>query len=282
VCVSLAHCNHTQALTTSISSDHMKAWITAELLQALEECKGKVSLDLGKTFVDCEKARHLLKFKDQVKEGFVYFYNNGTLTRLDLFKGRYFKLEPLPNFSPPTLQIDGIRMHVLKGFKHVFEYGKRVAQLLNVKAGDNVLETCFGLGYVTRALLNHGATVTSIEREEGVIELGKYNPWTADVLNKIQLIVGKAEDVVPQLTQQFDKIVHDPPRFSHAPILYSRKFYKNLIRVSTSNTLLYHYVGYPLHYRRNFMKEVKKRLEDSGWRVIKEWKKGHALIAQRA
>ncbi len=266
----------------------MTEWVlfTKERAEKLRKTKvgQKISIDLDKSETTCTPQLKAILSSipvEELKDGFIYAWNGQQLVRLDGFEGHYFKLRPWK--GAPILEIDGLRMQLVKDFTHPFDYGKKIAQLLAIKPGELVLDTCFGLGYVAKALLERGARVVAVEKHPAVIKLGEWNPWTAEVLKKVELHVMPIEEFLKKDTRQYDKIVHDPPRIGHAPYLYSRPFYRALRAHIKPGGLLYHYVGSTGKRRgREMAKEVAKRLEESGWKVVKEWKKGQALIAKPA
>ncbi len=258
--------------------------VTTKNLKKLINCKigDKISLDLDYSFVQCdEKIKQMIETlpKKKIKDGFIYFWDGRDLIRLDCFDEHYFKLRQWNKM--PILEIDGLRMHLVKEFKEPIDYARKVVSLLNIKKDDLVLDTCFGLGYLALMAVKRGAKVVAVEKYSPVIELAKFNPWSKEVIDKVELYIGPVEEVLKKEKKIFDKIIHDPPRISHAPFLYSRSFYTLLAEHARPGTLLYHYVGSVGKMKgRHIDEEVKKRLEECGWKIIKEWKRGQALVAR--
>jgi len=68
----------------------------------------------------------------------------------------------------------------------------------------------------------------------------------------------------------FSYVIHDPPRFSHAPELYSLEFYRELFRVCKKGARIFHYVGSVGKGKgRRIDKEVEKRLSEAGFRGMR-------------
>jgi predicted methyltransferase len=180
---------------------------------------------------------------------FLYAERNGKMHRLDLFDKHYYKLR-LYN-GVPILEIDGLRMQLVKDFDTPLDYAKEVVKGLVVgsKKSAQVLDTCMGLGYTAIEASKHEnvASVITCEYAEPVITLAKWNPLSESLFEKdgkITVIQGSiAERIRKMPSSSFDFIIHDPPRFSHAPDLYSLEFYKELFRVSKKGARIFHYVG---------------------------------------
>jgi predicted methyltransferase len=150
-----------------------------------------------------------------------------------------------------------------------------------------ILDTCMGLGYTAIMALENGADeVITVEKDRNVIEIAKINPWSEGLWGseKIRVINGDiAEEIKKFRAGYFDRIIHDPPRFSLAGKLYSAGFYRELFRVLKENGKIYHYTGNPgERYRgKNFVSGVVKRLNDAGFRDIRGYEKGLGVIASK-
>jgi predicted methyltransferase len=186
--------------------------------------------------------------------------------KIAFFDNRYYKLEPIEN-TAPTIEIDGIRMHRTKHMTPL-EDARRKIHAVEISANENVLDICTGLGYTAIESYRMKAIVTTIEKDPNVLEIARYNPYSADLFagikdKRITLISEDASEAVKQFEEDsFDVILHDPPRFAHAGELYSQEFYVDLYRILKKEGRLLHYVGKPgSKYRgKDFISGVQERL----------------------
>ena len=186
--------------------------------------------------------------------------------KIAFFDERYYKLEPIEH-TAPTIEIDGIRMHRTKHMTPLEDARKKIAAV-NVSAFEKVLDICTGLGYTAIESYRMNAIVTTIEKDPNVLEIAKYNPYSADLFagienQKIELITEDASLAVKQLEDEtYDVILHDPPRFAHAGELYSQEFYVELYRILKKEGRLLHYVGKPgTKYRgKDLISGIQERL----------------------
>ncbi|MFH2023561.1 MAG: SAM-dependent methyltransferase [Candidatus Micrarchaeota archaeon] len=202
--------------------------------------------------------------------------DNGGEIRLDLFDNHYYKLRIYNEI--PILEIDGLRMQLVKGFKTPLEYAEKVVAGLSIPSNGQhvILDTCMGLGYTAiQAAKSPGiSTVLTCEIAEAVFTLAKWNPLSDGLWEngtKILPIHGDVAELIKTFdSRMFSFVIHDPPRFSHAPQLYSSDFYKELHRVCKSNAKIFHYVGSVGKGKgRNIEKEVAGRLSNVGFKKIK-------------
>jgi predicted methyltransferase len=201
----------------------------------------------GNIYVEKGEAKHILSVFD------------GHLYKLKLFKGI------------PILEIDGLRMHLVKEFETPLDYSREIAGRLGIKSGDIVLDTCMGLGY-TAIEASKAKRVVTFEMNPPVLRLAEWNPWSRGLFTKrIEIHLGDVAEEIRQLDDDcFSVIIHDPPRFSRAPQLYSVSFYKELHRVAKPGARIFHYVGSLGRGKgRKIAEEVKKRLRKSGFADIK-------------
>jgi len=239
------------------------SWYEAE--QILEG-KQYVSLDLGITKQHIgpnDFDRALLEKIARDKEN-IYFEQNGKWFKAMIKTNKTYKLAPTQPNHAPMLVIAGIRMHCISEMPPE-KNAEAIVNILKIKRGWNVLDICTGLGYTAIAAAKRGANVTSIEKDENVIELMKINPWSKPFFDLgVKLIRGDAFEVLPKL-EKFDAVIHDPPRFALAPELYSLEFYKELAKHTKQ---MFHYTGNPgARYRRKrFLKGVSERLREAGWK----------------
>ena len=193
--------------------------------------------------------------------------------KIAFFDERYYKLEPIEN-TAPTIEIDGIRMHRTKHMTPLEDARKKIFTV-NISANEKVLDICTGLGYTAIESYRMKAFVTTIELDPNVIEIAKYNPYSADLFNgieskKIDLILEDATIVIKGMdADSFDVILHDPPRFSLAGELYSQEFYHDLFKILKKEGRFLHYVGKPgSKYRgKDFISGIQNRLNEAGFKT---------------
>lgn len=98
---------------------------------------------------------------------------------------------------------------------HVPIVQPEVAKLLEVitkmNGSKNILEIGTAIGYSAIIFLNAmvDGRLTSIERRSDMIEIAKKNIEKAKLNDKINIISGSAEDVLPTLEEEFDLIFVD-------------------------------------------------------------------------
>ncbi len=203
--------------------------------------------------------------------------------KLALFDNGFYKLH-LWN-GVPILEIDGLRMHLVKDFKTPLDYSKQVVKRLELKEGDFVLDTCMGLGYTAIEAMNHGTTITTCEISRAVLTLAKWNPFSEKLFksDKIKVIEGSIALKIKEMPDaSFDAIIHDPPRFSTAGELYSLEFYREMYRVLKKGGHIFHYVGSVGKRRgRKIEEEVEERLKIAGFVDIKYNQRVQGLFARK-
>lgn len=200
---------------------------------------------------------------------FIYAHIGEDKIKLALFDEHFYKLK-LHN-GVPILEIDGLRMHLVKDFKNPLDYSKKVVKLLGVKGGM-VFDSCMGLGYTAIEASKTADKVVTCEKNKAVITLAQWNPFS-DKLFSDKNIVVLNNDSLSQIKEfksnMFDWIIHDPPRFSHAPDLYSNEFYLEMFRVAKKGSRIFHYVGsVGKNKGRSIEKEVESRLKECNFRNI--------------
>lgn len=256
----------------------------------------RLNLDLGKT----RKKYHLIVKENGVifpdgsevekgileriakDEGTVYFVKEGRVFKAAIAKEGFYKLVPT---IPPTIEINGIRMHRTKDITPLEDTLNKV-NTIKPKEGEMILDTCMGLGYTAIESAKRGAFVITIEKDPNVIELAKLNPWSYEVFHsqKIQVIQGDVFEIIKRFKNEtFDAIIHDPPRFSLAGELYGEEFYSELFRVLKRGGRLFHYVGTPgkKYRRKDLQRGVMERLRKVGFRNVKRVEKALGVVAWR-
>ncbi|WP_456396001.1 class I SAM-dependent methyltransferase [Thermococcus sp.] len=215
-------------------------------------------------------------------EGNLYFIAGGRVFKAAIAGEHFYKLVPT---VPPTIEINGIRMHRTKG---VTPLEDTINKINAVKPGEGeiVLDTCMGLGYTAIEAAKRGAYVMTVEKDPNVLELAKLNPWSRELFHSqnIQVIRGDAFDVVKRFRDgTFDVIIHDPPRFSLAGHLYSEEFYRELFRVLKHGGRIFHYVGNPgkRYRRKDLQRGVMERLRKAGFAGIKRVEEALGVVARK-
>lgn len=201
---------------------------------------------------------------------FMYAKKKGTEYKLALFDNHFYKLRVYNRV--PILEIDGVRMQLVRDFRSPLDYSKEVVQSLRIRKDDIVLDTCMGLGYTAMAAAKYAQKVVTCELSSAVLQLAKWNPFSSGLFSSqnIDIKQGDISSLIGGFKEKsFGVIIHDPPRFSHAPALYSSPFYRELLRVMRRGARLYHYVGSVGAAKgRKIEDEVAKRLETAGFRNI--------------
>jgi predicted methyltransferase len=245
-------------------------YLSREVVSKLRaEGTANVSLDFGRTFRNASLSDLDGIPLEEIKGDFLYAWDGKELYKLAVFDEHLYRLRMLA--GKPILEIDGLRMNLVKDFNDVFDYSKEICRLLQIGKGDTVLDTCTGLGYTAIAASRYAKKVTTIEKSRAALSLAEWNPWSMELFhsNNITMIRGDSYEEVPRLKPIFTKIIHDPPRFSRAGNLYSAEFYRRLASVSREGALLFHYFGSLGIGRRGISVEIRRRLAGSGWEVLR-------------
>jgi len=201
------------------------------------------------------------------KENKLFYFNENGLNPLEIRSQHYYKLVLATPKPYPTLEIDGIHMHRIVGIDPMSDSKIKVSVLKGFK--ERILDICTGLGYTAILAKKRAREVITIEKDENVLKLAEYNPWSHDLAN-IKIINADASEVIYDFpSEYFDGIIHDPPRFSMAGELYSQEFYNELFRILRDRGVLFHYTGKPhSKYRgKSLVKGIGERLARAGFKV---------------
>ncbi len=212
----------------------------------------------------------------------LYFIAGGRVFKAAIAGEHFYKLVPT---IPPTIEIDGIRMHRTKDVTPLEDTLNKV-NAVKPKEGEMLLDTCMGLGYTAIEAAKRGAYVMTVEKDPNVLELARLNPWSRELFHSqnIQVIQGDAFDVVKRFKDgSFDVVIHDPPRFSLAGHLYSEEFYRELFRVLKPGGRLFHYVGNPgrRYRRKDLQRGVMERLRKAGFVGVKRVEEALGIVGRR-
>ncbi|MCS6955315.1 MAG: methyltransferase domain-containing protein [Candidatus Calescibacterium sp.] len=196
------------------------------------------------------------------KEELLYLVNTEGVSPLLFFKDKVYRIL---DTNPPSLELDGIRMHTHK----VSDDIKSKIEYLRIKPGNLVLDTCAGFGYTAIEVSKFGANVITVEKDPFVVELSRINPYSKSMFTSrnITLIMGDIYEIDFK-DQTFDFIVHDPPRLgSKSGYLYSDEIYQKFYRILKPRGVLYHYIGNPGKKYRNkdIPHRVSQRLSNMGF-----------------
>jgi len=197
--------------------------------------------------------------------------------------GKFYRLVETSTW--PYLEISGIRMH------RADDVDPKTDAILKIRAlgriFGSVLDCCTGLGYtaILAAKAKNVREVITIEKDENVIFIARQNPYSKPLFEnkKIRLIVGDVMDVIKEFEDEhFNFIIHDPPRISIAPELYSLNFYKQLFRVLKDGGRMLHYVGRPGERQgKNYLRGIAERLRLAGFKRIRKVDYALSLILEK-
>ena len=269
-----------------------------QLLEAykkgLKNAEISLDLNLSKTnvkiendffvFPDNQKLDEAQLKKVMKNDTSCFFIQENSLIKIQLFSehtNKFYKLAPTKD--APTLEISGIRMHVTKEIGPMEDTKNKIESISPIKG--IVLDTCMGLGYTAILASRHADFVFTCEKDENVIEIAKFNPWSKELFDNKRINILNAS-IFNQIkifkNKMFDSIIHDPPRLSLVSELYSLDFYKQLFRVLKNNGKLYHYIGNPGSKNRNvnLPGNVSKRLKQADFKEIKKAHYGLTAVKQ--
>ncbi len=213
----------------------------------------------------------------------IYFVKGGGVYKAAIAnENGFYKLVPT---IPPTIEINGIRMHRTKEVNPLQDTRNKV-NAVKPKEGETVLDTCMGLGYTAIEAAKRGTYVITVEKDSNVLELARINPWSRELFTggKVQVIQGDSFEVIKRFKPgSFDVVIHDPPRFSLAGQLYSEKFYRELFRVLKPGGRLFHYVGNPgkKYRKKDLQKGVMERLRKAGFVGVKRVEEALGVVARK-
>jgi predicted methyltransferase len=194
---------------------------------------------------------------------------------------KFYKLAETSTW--PTVLISGIRMH------RTDEVDPKTDSILKIKSlgkiFGKVLDTCTGLGYtaILAARSPDVDMVVTFEKDKNMIFIAKQNQYSKPLFEseKILLCINDSFLAVKAIkSNYFNFIIHDPPRFSLAPELYSQEFYNEIFRILKPRGKLFHYTGKPGSKQgKNYSKGISKRLKIAGFKKVKTIDRANGLLA---
>ena len=236
----------------------------------------EVSLDLGMTTqrIKLEDQPWNLEQIEKIARDVesVHFINDEGIFKAAIRGKHFYKLLPVARNQAPALLIDGVLMHRVKEITPMGD--ARMKADLFARKGIDILEICTGLGYASIACLDKGVrSIVTIEKDKDVLQLAKLNPWSHKMFvdERVKVIHGDASERILDIdNNSYHAIMHDPPRFSMAPELYTTDFYRQLFRVLKRKGTLLHYVGSPgsKHRKQDLQKGIMQRLREAGFKDV--------------
>lgn len=249
----------------------------------------EVSFDLGLTNTTISLKDQIWKIDDirKIAENpdSIYFFKDDQFFKAAIASDHYYSLFPSGEGLAPALMIDGILMHRVKDTDPMTD--ARTKAEIAARPAIKMLDICTGIGYSTIACLERGvSSIVTIERQQEVIDLAKVNPWSQKLFNdeRVELVMDDAVTIICELNDRsFDSILHDPPRFSLSPDLYTTEFYTELFRILKKNGTLLHYVGSPgsRHRKRDLQKGIMSRLREVGFKNVERKEEVQGVLARK-
>ncbi len=256
-------------------------WLTRGLLDEVSSARGciEASLDLGITWRKiCYDNGFLITDNVRIpaippKEHDRVVYVSRDLENAYEVIARkgsgFYKLKIARKYGAPTLEINGIHMHRIVGIDPWTD-SKIKTLAARVKKKAKVLDTCMGLGYTAiHSLLRGADLVVTIEKDENVYWIAEHNPWSHGLRDeRVITLHGDSSEIIGSLPDAFfDRIIHDPPRFTRKTgDLYSLEFYREAYRVLRIGGIMFHYTGEPhRHGGPSVLKGISERLRKAGF-----------------
>jgi len=251
-----------------------------DYLTLLGNTKIEISLDLGvtKSEVTIKDSKVTSPFKldltklRKLKDNTIYTVENEELKPLEFYSDetrKFYKLVPTKDW--PTVTISSTPMHKVNFSSPKQDTMAKMNAVGEIKG--KALDTCMGAGY-TAIQLSKICQVDTFEIDDNMIEIAKLNPFSKELFEgKIKVHNADIFEEIQKFdSDTFDIIIHDPPTFKYAHLLYSSEFYEHLFRILKKDGRIYHYTPMPgVKSGRDFPKEVEKRLQAAGFWT--EWAK---------
>jgi len=215
--------------------------------------------------------RYPINIKEKLRANVCYLLKKEGPLPIAFFSSsanRFYKLIPTRDW--PSVAIGSVPMHRINGITPRQDTENKI-KLINPKG--IVLDTCMGLGYTAIAASLGSRKVYTFEIDDNIYFIAKLNPLSSGLFKKGNNIVVKKGDVSELIGKFkdsfFDCIIHDPPTFKLAPVLYSQRFYRELWRVLKTKGRFFHYTPFYGIKRGNFFPDkIKNNLKKSGFKII--------------
>ncbi|MHA2072328.1 MAG: class I SAM-dependent methyltransferase [Candidatus Thorarchaeota archaeon] len=267
----------------SFTADH----ILSAYSEGLSEVEVSFDLGITTTRISLENepwSREQLQ-KISADQESIHFINSEGIFKAAIRGKHFYKLMPVAKNQAPALLIDGVLMHRVKEITPMEDANMKAK--LCARKGIDMLEICTGLGYASIACLKRGVrSIVTIEKDKDVLQLAKLNPWSHKMFTdeRVKVIHGDASERILDIDDNsYHAIMHDPPRFSMAPELYTTDFYRQLFRVLKRKGILLHYVGSPgsKHRKQDLQKGIMQRLREAGFKDVARREKVLGVLAAK-
>ncbi|MCD6195987.1 MAG: methyltransferase domain-containing protein [Staphylothermus sp.] len=257
-------------------------WFTKYLLDLLWSKRGcfTTTLDIGITWKSvCVENNRVIVDDEEIfldvivlkeNDRVIYYKNNDVFYEITRrTTSGFYKLKAIGLDKAPTVEINGIHMHKIKGIDP-WSDSRRKTIAAKIRRGDIVLDTCMGLGYTAiHSVLRGASKVYTVEVDENIIWIAEHNPWSHGLSdNRITIIHDDICNTIREFEDSsIDRIIHDPPRFSKSTgNLYSYELYREFYRVLKPGGIIYHYTGEPRrHGVPSILKGISERLRKAGF-----------------
>ncbi len=217
------------------------------------------------------KGGYFIDFNTKLKDNFCYLLRKRKgLLPVAFFSddtNKFYKL--LPSKDWPSVTVGSVSMHRLKIVSPKEDTERKIRL---IKPYGVVLDTCMGLGYTAILSSYTAKRVYTFEIDRNIYFIAKINPLSKKLFERDNIVI-KIGDIYKLVTRFkddfFDCIIHDPPTFKLAPLLYSEGFYNQLKRVLKRKGRLFHYLPfYGIKRGRDFPQEIREKLKDVGFKII--------------
>jgi predicted methyltransferase len=213
-----------------------------------------------------------------------FLIHNGEAKKIQMYSettGRFYSL--CPTEQSPTMLVSGKTMHRISGTNPFLDTKQKIKTIAPFRG--NVLDTCMGLGYTAIDAAKTADEVTTIEFDATVEEICRCNPWSQELFSnsKIKRRIANCFDEIQTFSENyFDVIIHDPPMFTLAGELYSKKFYEEMFRVLKFRGKLFHYIGNPDSKSiAPIFHSVIRKLNDAGFQKVEIKKDAFGVVARK-
>ncbi len=213
-----------------------------------------------------------------------FLVGEGGLRKVQIFSETTNRLYSLmPTQGAPTMLVSGIPMHRIKGIDPHQDTLRKIKTIAPIQG--HVLDTATGLGYTAIQAARTAERVVTIELDPAALEIARLNPWSRGLFENpiiIQIIGDCYEEIGKFDSEEFKRIIHDPPAFSLAGDLYSGEFYRELFRVLGRGGRLFHYVG-DLESKsgRSVARGAIRRLGEAGFSRVVRRPEAFGLVAYK-